>query len=365
VRRLLVALLLLLPACGRFGFGIFDDDDVTGDGGADGTPDRPNRAFITDDVIFGDFGGLAGADAHCMMQAQAAGLPGQFIALLSTSTVNAKDRIAGSRGWVRTDGVPLADLSTDFFLDGHLLVPFNVDATGGGPPPYSDVWTGTTNDGTYDAVNGACSDWTSQVGMGEVGFHDRSIPFATTTSFYDCASPSHLYCLEVGHNAPVAPTRTNDRFAFMSTYTTSDIGLAGFDAQCQADATAAGLPGTYLAAVGTTTQTARSRFATNSPWQRVDGTRVSKSGDAMFDGTRLVGFIDQKANGTALTDATYVIAVRTGGRPDVLPTATCNDWTTTTGNFDGGTMNSVGFDEFWGMALIPCNVTVRTLCLQE
>jgi hypothetical protein len=359
----------MLAACGRLGFGNNGDDDPTDARGdvVDGTPDRPNRAFITNDVIPADFGGLAGADAHCAMQAQAAGLQGEFIALISASTVSAKDRIAGSRGWMRTDGRLLADMPSDFFLGGNMLVPLNVDASGGGPPSYANVWTGTNSDGTIDSANGTCGDWTSQNGSTTVGFQNRGVPFTSTTGVYACANSAHFYCVEIGHNAPVAPSRTTDRFAFMSTYTYGDIGRAGFDAQCQADATAAGLPGTYLAAVGTTTQTAASRFATNTPWQRPDGTRVSETGDAMFDGTRLIGFIDQKADGTRLTDVTYVVSVRTGGRPELLPLAnqTCDDWTNAAGTVDVGTMQCISYSEFWTGGSISCSGMLRMLCLQE
>jgi hypothetical protein len=60
----------------------------------------------------GDLGGLAGADAHCQSLAAAVGAGNKtWHAYLSTSTVNAKDRI-GKGPWYNVKGVMIAkDLS--------------------------------------------------------------------------------------------------------------------------------------------------------------------------------------------------------------------------------------------------------------
>jgi len=65
----------------------------------DGATDRPNIVFISNAVTPAPMGGLAGGDMLCNDAATAAGLPGAYVAFLSTATVNAIDRLAGSRGW--------------------------------------------------------------------------------------------------------------------------------------------------------------------------------------------------------------------------------------------------------------------------
>jgi hypothetical protein len=61
----------------------------------------------------GNLGGLAGADAHCQSLAAAVGAGGKtWHAYLSTSTVNAKDRI-GSGPWYNAKGVLIAQNVAD------------------------------------------------------------------------------------------------------------------------------------------------------------------------------------------------------------------------------------------------------------
>src|SRR5690606_988458 len=61
-----------------------------------------NIVFVTSTQhVAQDLGGLEGADRICADRAAAAGLPGTYVAWLSTRTVDARDRLAGARGWVR------------------------------------------------------------------------------------------------------------------------------------------------------------------------------------------------------------------------------------------------------------------------
>ena len=74
--------------------------------------------------------------------AQAAGLSGTFVALLSTSTVDAKSRLGTARGWVRTDGKPFADRQEDLFRSNcgsALYYPPRLDEFGNILPPNATV----------------------------------------------------------------------------------------------------------------------------------------------------------------------------------------------------------------------------------
>src|SRR5688572_1982047 len=260
-RAIVIAVAIDAIACGRIGF------DRAHDGGAGDTivdPDatlRPNVAFTTQQLYNGAFGGIATADAICANEASTAGLPGQFIALLSSSTVNARDRLAGSRGWVSTTGMPIADQIDDLFSGGRALGVINHTAGGVELPNVQlFVWTAAAGDGTLDAA-GTCSDWTSTTGNVRIGFYTRSSPGLTTTGTIACSMNAHLYCFEIGNSVVVTPLASSGRIAFVTqTAMTVATGRATFDAECQSDAAAASLPGTYLAAMATTTTTIASRF---------------------------------------------------------------------------------------------------------
>lgn len=128
----------------------------------------------------GNFGGLEGADAHCAALAEAAGITGQtWAAYLSTSTVNARDRI-GAGPWVNTAGVVIAEDVASLHGDGNNISKETaLDETGavvngrGDSPNRHDILTGSLPDGTAAAET--CVDWTSDGpdAAGMVGHHDR------------------------------------------------------------------------------------------------------------------------------------------------------------------------------------------------
>ena len=88
----------------------------------------PNLAFVTSATVTGNIG-VAGADAMCAQAANNAGLAGTFVAWISTSGVNAIDRITGARGWVRTDGASVMD-TIDPAFDGAMFAPIDHDENG-------------------------------------------------------------------------------------------------------------------------------------------------------------------------------------------------------------------------------------------
>ncbi len=128
----------------------------------------------------GDFGGLAGADAHCSALAEAAGVSGRtWAAYLSTSEIDARDRI-GSGPWVNAAGVTIAEDVASLHGDGNNITKETaLDETGavvngrGDEPNRHDILTGSMPDGTKAAET--CEDWTSSGpdSAGMVGHHDR------------------------------------------------------------------------------------------------------------------------------------------------------------------------------------------------
>jgi hypothetical protein len=127
----------------------------------------------------GNLGGLEGADAHCQTLAAAAGAGGKtWRAYLSTSTVNARDRI-GSGPWHNAKGELIAaDLDALHGEANGINKQTGLTEAGnpvngrGDTPNMHDILTGSNADGT--AAADTCSDWTSNgADKGFVGHHDR------------------------------------------------------------------------------------------------------------------------------------------------------------------------------------------------
>jgi hypothetical protein len=264
-----IAVVVLLGACGRFGFG----GPAGGDGGADGTapPDRPNRIFVSSVTADGNLGGLPGADAICQGAADTASLGGSWRAVLWTASAAPSARFAGSRGWVDLQGLAIADLPAD--LDAATINPLRVDEN---TTVLSDPSTGYAWYGGTPAASETCADWTTNTG-GIGAIHEVSIAASFDTDTYSsCPSPRRLICAETGHVAEVRPAQETGRVVFITGATWVPTGgLVGADAFCQGEADGAGVVGTFRAFLPTATASAESRFsAAGLPWRRVDGERI-------------------------------------------------------------------------------------------
>lgn len=137
----------------------------------------------------GDFGGLAGADAHCQALAEAAGIRGKtFHAYLSTSSVDARDRI-GDGPWYNVRGEMIAANVDELHGDNNITNETALDENGDLPDYLElvdgaavrrnenslahDVLTGTNDDGTRNEAT--CNDWTNGTAdaQGMLGHADR------------------------------------------------------------------------------------------------------------------------------------------------------------------------------------------------
>jgi hypothetical protein len=162
---------------------------------APAAPPPPMSFFITS-VPKGDganYGGLAGADAHCQSLAAAAGRGNStWHAYLSTQgpgAVNARDRI-GKGPWFNAKGQKVGDsveqIHGDKIEDARMGVIFgkmfsfdekggNVKAMGDTPNQH-DILTGSTPDGrAYPAgADKSCKNWTSNgEGSAQLGHFDK------------------------------------------------------------------------------------------------------------------------------------------------------------------------------------------------
>jgi hypothetical protein len=127
----------------------------------------------------GDLGGIAGADAHCAMLAQAAGSTGKtWRAYLSTQgagAVSARDRI-GNGPWYNAKGQVVAQNVNDLHANPGGGTPFKqialtekgatVNGVGDSPNQH-DILTGSTPDGRAftDGADHTCSNYTSSANV--------------------------------------------------------------------------------------------------------------------------------------------------------------------------------------------------------
>ena len=151
-----------------------------------------NMTFFVTSTVSGrgaDYGGLAGADAHCQALATAAGSGHRvWRAYLSTSpspaspTQNARDRI-GKGPWQNAKGVVIAQSVSELHGKNNLNKQTALTEKGevvngrGDTPNMHDILTGSQPDGTAiagDPGKTTCGNWTmSGEGAAIVGHHDR------------------------------------------------------------------------------------------------------------------------------------------------------------------------------------------------
>jgi hypothetical protein len=344
-----------------------------------------NLVFATSTMSPGDFGSLAVADQACADRAAAAGLVGTFKAWLSTTQVNASDRLAGARGWIRLDGLPLFDAVTDITTLHRIWYPVLYDELGttltlgdGG------VWTGTRPEG--GPTDYTCGDWTGSVGA-TWGDATGGAELWTDTNRSACKEgqpnyfgPFRFYCFMVDKSAPLAaPTPVAGRkiWASKSTFA-SGAGKARADALCDAEKPAGVAATTALLA--TTMAAASTLLVPGALYVRPDGVPVGTTEELIAassgDGTLPSG-IWQNGDGTYITngagDLDYAYDAFTGAHggldaPGTMAT-TCNDWKDTV-----GATGSVGFymrtTSFWNgypATCDPAQQSVRTfvLCVEK
>jgi hypothetical protein len=137
--------------------------------------------------------GLAAADAVCRAAANAGHLPGAdgFVAWLSATGVNAKDRLAIDGPWKRVDRVRVA-LSKADLTDDEIFTGIGVDEHGDART--ATAWTGTSPAGT--ALSTRCADWLDGTAASDGTYGSSYSAWLgwTTRSTSDCDEPRSLYC---------------------------------------------------------------------------------------------------------------------------------------------------------------------------
>ncbi len=361
---------------GGAGGGLTGDGGGTG-GGVVGSP--TNIIFVTWGTYLvgtlgdGD-GGVPVADAVCNADAKLRGYPGHYIALLSTSKVDAKDRIPpGVRGWSLPPGWSpdgnVLDAYGRRFADSRVLDVFG-EPWLFGHVSGNESATGSNDWGSFKGP--ACDDWTSSSASStyRVGNPARWFPGWLDYDVRSCDVPAALYCMQIDHHTPLPRAVSPDvprAFVTLGLYAPGR-GLAGFDADCAAEAARAGLSGTFQAYVATETTRALTRFMqVPGAYHRLDGVNVNGSG--YLGGAPLQVTADMRmlvADGGSWPSSPLLVptdmAMWTGADDELVAgtQSTCTDWFSRMGT---GYVRDAA-DIAWGRTGRSCSEAAHLACVE-
>ncbi len=160
-------------------------------------PVTGRRAFVS--TPWGPGSGLSGADAHCQSDAVAAGLSGQYAAVLASPTTAAAARFDTTGAtWVRLDGVALAATAPEVMASA-IAAPLNVTSTGA----YvgfgtTNIWTGALTPTDTNNTK-TCNDWTVGTAAQQSLIAAPEVVgwFVNPYTGSSCNGTASLYCFEL------------------------------------------------------------------------------------------------------------------------------------------------------------------------
>ncbi len=319
----------------------------------------------------GRLNGVTGADTECATLATAAGLPGTYKAWISDVGVDANTRV-GAGGWVRTDGRPFTGSLANLKAGNQVVYyPPRIDENGNdlGTAKQIPVLTGGNGSGANFGVQ--CTDYTQVTGGAYIGLANAGSGYWAYNELdsQGCQDPLRLYCFRSDATAAVTmPAAGAVRHIFVSTLAVTPTGgLANADAECIADATAAGLatPTKYVALLATSTKSAISRVnaAGTTPWKRADEVIVAATLNDLATGN-LRAPIDLLADGSK-----YSSPQVWSGAVDAMTVGdlTCNDWTTaaSTAKARIGYPNATVDPDWFNFYTVTCDTMyLHVICIE-
>lgn len=170
-----------------------------------------------------------------------------------------------------------------------------------------------------------------------------------------------------GYGPPPAPTQ----YVFLTSTTYSGnitsgsaTGIAAADAECNARATAAALPGTFVAWMSDSTHSASGRVANVTGGWMLPGTTTAAVGyRSELENLQTTAAVDRDENGTAFPSVPQNAWTGTGSG-GTLANGACSDWTSSSGSLNGGTFQ-IGNGTGIGTSAAACSATARLLCLGQ
>ncbi|MBZ0238635.1 MAG: hypothetical protein K8M05_40365 [Deltaproteobacteria bacterium] len=332
-----------------------------------------NLVFVTSQTFAADFGTLANADARCATAATAAGITGGvWAAMLSTSTVDARDHISAvaggaPQGWIRIDGKPFSDGLTGLADTYRVWHPVLFDEYG--VARVDDfAWTGSGY--TLRASPNNCMNWTdgSPNPGATVGRPDRGPGDFTYSGFgMACHVPTRLVCFMVNQTTPVVQPPSPGKRIWLSQPFVPGGGVAAADALCNS-AKPAGV-GPSRALLATTTRAAADLIAPEQLYVRHDGPAIGTGADiiAASRNERLLHTGIWLSAFVYVADRRYAWTGATG--PLTAPgddASTCQDWTSTAGQGVGGELHAINAS-FWRPSELrqDCSEHLPVYCIEE
>lgn len=323
-----------------------------------------NYVFVSSQTVAVTESVVEDADVLCNDLAQAAGLPGTFVAWLS-SEGDARDRLRldniTAQGWIRPDGRPFANTIGELVL-GTIFYPPVLDETGMHVGSVS-VMTGTNGDGTR---SDRCASWTDTTAKDRylIGQTDAGFDRWTNTGLAACDVPNRVYCFGVDRVEEVSFAPVEGRLAFISeSPLPANSGLEGFDAACAATAVNANLDGSFKALIATTSAPALARFDLDGqPWVNALGVPLTLEDAPLANVIRLDAPIGFLAGGEAIDAGLWSGAEAIGL---TATTRSCLDWTSLDPAERGEYSRSPETVNWFGIGSEACDVTRRVACFEE
>jgi hypothetical protein len=316
-----------------------------------------NLIFVSSETFSPDLGGTAPYDAACNRLATAAGINDAsgtgYIAALSGSEAFSARVPANVRGWIRMDGMPVADALAGLFATQTAgpFYPVLLDELGQSHTSFEYAMTGTGDDGS---VANNCDNWTP-------GSADSTHLMSPTRVIWgalggSCDRAAALLCMGVTKTTPlVAQTYTGKRM--WSTATALTVGEQNPDAFCQASrptgvASAAAL-------IAYTSRPAIDRLDPAATYVRPDGALVGTGTELRAGGLKT-------ALRVANDGSTSTLGVWTGGPLAQVPNLddTCGDWSDPTLSGSFGDPTEAGTPAFFVNTALDCTRPSLLYCFE-
>ena len=384
------------------------------------------RVFLASTVGTGDLSswpdaggmtGIAAGDAICQARADAAGLPGRFVAWLSDANHDAYCRVNGLEGkksencgqdifpafagpWVRTDGFPFSPKIDEVVNRGVVYSPVVLDEFGRNWAASGFIWTGTNARGeafVYQDESLGCVNWASadpeKIGVAGVLFSGAYT--WTLHSMPNCDTQGRLLCFESPARAAQAPLpefKEEGKLVFVTSIAGSGnlgswpaaggfTGIDAGDAICRNQARAGGLPNpqNYKAWLSGSITDAVDRLVSNGPWVRPDGVLVARNKSDLVDWDGIFTSISINENLEYFTQFINDTDNDVWTGTDSFGRATgmhCNDWTSGEEQHLGDAGIATNALELWARKLgyleyepgvfeLECSKPLRLFCFED
>lgn len=334
---------------------------------ADTLPDHV--IFRTAQQVSTGLGGLGAMDARCQTKAEAAGLDGTWLALLSASGQSARARLAaaGALGPFYTMASRLVALDLIELFDGAVNAPIFLDEFGKPAINPYEVWTATLPDGSY--AGNSYGDWTNFIGKARTGLDtsvdSKWLSWVERSGIYSAS----LYCVrssrEPVFTPPEPPALTHTIFLSSVAYDGNFGGLEGADAECERLATAAGMGGrTWRAILSDSDAAARDRIMISGPVFNMNDDFVAADFDDLFDGGT-AAFVRFDENGDLWQDQLVWTGSYPNGTPYSAagPSAYKSDWTSSDGWAMAGETLELGAK--WISSTLNAGWPARLYCIDQ